>query len=199
MSALSASRLGDIAPSLELPHLKYNPSVSVGVVNLAFRGTGLVKERGFGYLVPQSERDIHHTLGVLFDNDAMPGLDSATGYTKLTVMMGGHYWASPSREIPDRETLIRHARDVVRRHLGIIDEPAHAFASVQRSAIPQYRRGHLGRMRDLDDALLDRARGLSVIGPSYRGVGVNDCVLAATQVATALAEGKSPTGLEGNH
>ena len=58
--------------------------------------TGL---QGFGYLIPQSvpfELNPERALGVIFDSDISPDLHSTVPAeklgTRLTVMMGGHWW-----------------------------------------------------------------------------------------------------------
>jgi hypothetical protein len=54
-----------------------------------------------------------------------------------------------------------------------------------RHGIPQYTRGHLGRLA-LIDAALGRRPGLFLAGNAYRGVAVNDCVRQAVPLAETI-------------
>ena len=164
------------------------PFVTVGVVSLYFPPdpTGSFPTlRGFGYLIPQAvpfEQNPELALGVIFDSCAVKGQDTVDG-TKLTVMLGGHYWkdwASP----PSGEECVAMARSVLERHLGITAEPAAVHARVHQRAIPQYRVGHRKRLGQLHEHLIDTYGGrVKVAGGSYTGVGVNDCIRAAYYIA----------------
>lgn len=77
---------------------------------------------------------------------------------------------------------------VLKRHLGLTEEPVVCEANLQRDCIPQYVVGHSARMARGHDALLsmfgDRLR---VAGSWYGGVGVNDCLRGAWEIVTGLA------------
>ena len=174
------------------------PSVTVMVVNLYFRTPNLLPISGFGYLIPRSvpfQENPERALGVVFDSDATAGQDSAPG-TKLTVMLGGHWWNGWT-SFPNSEEGIAMARAVLQRHLGIEEEPLFAQATLQRDCIPQYTVGHEHRSAVLDRILRETWDGrLLVAGNSYSGVGVNDCVRSALDVVLGLTEGRWKTGLE---
>lgn len=177
--------------------------MTVAVVNLAYSSSDrlLPVVEGFGYLIPRSvskDHNPHNALGVIFDSDAMPSLDDSKelGVTKLSVLLGGHYWSHP-REVPSKEDLLKHARKLVQDHLGIDAEPIASSVKVQRSCIPQYRPGHLSRMKELHADLKERFEGrLAVVGSSYNGVGVNDCVKSAREAVERMANEGGATGLE---
>lgn len=173
-------------------------AVTVMVVNLFFKDPALLKVRGFGYLVPKSvpvNENPERALGVIFDSDGVPGQDTAQG-TKLTVMMGGHWWTG-SNSIPTPEQGVHMAQAVLRRQLDIHEQPICTNATLQRNCIPQYYIGHHQRMRSAHTHLRERFDGrLAVTGPSYRGVGFNDCVKSAKEVAMSLVAGAPTTGLE---
>jgi oxygen-dependent protoporphyrinogen oxidase len=60
---------------------------------------------------------------------------------------------------------------------------------VQRDCIPTYTPGHPQRMFELHEALCSpAATPLSVIGASYTGVSLNDCVLYAKRTADRIVE-----------
>ena len=168
------------------------------VVNLYYRSPSLIPYRGFGYLLSRTvplAQNPERALGVVFDSDSSIGQDSAPG-TKLTVMMGGHWWDGWS-SLPDEEEGVRMAKSVLNRHLGIQEEPTAVLCTLQKDCIPQYIPGHADRMTLVHNVLKKEWKSkMSVAGSSYTGVGVNDCVRSAWELVHGLAEGKGRTGLE---
>ena len=55
-------------------------------------------------------------------------------------------------------------------------------------ALPQFRPGHLGRVRALRSELDQQARGLVVAGAAYDGLGIPSCVRQARHAVQQLAE-----------
>ena len=168
------------------------------VVNLYFADPFILPEQGFGYLIPRSipfNQNPECALGVVFDSDAITGQDTAKG-TKVTVMLGGHWWDG-FESYPDEAEGAAMAKAVLRRHLKIDAEPAAMNVALQRECIPQYTVGHEARMKSAHSELKTAFKGkLAVAGNSYTGVGLNDCVRAARDVAMALKNGEENTGLE---
>ncbi|KAF2101629.1 Protoporphyrinogen oxidase, partial [Rhizodiscina lignyota] len=170
------------------------PNVSVMVVNLWFRNSSLLDSvPGFGYLIPRAvpyHQNPECALGVIFDTFATAGQDQSLDEqtpvqevkpngTKLTVILGGHWW-SGWEALPSTSEGINMARTVLARHMGITEAPDEVQATLQRDCIPQYTVGHADRMRDFHYKLLREYGGnLRVAGASYGGVGVNDCVRSA--------------------
>lgn len=172
------------------------------VVNLYYDDPKIIPYRGFGYLIPRSVplvQNPERALGVIFSSDVSSGQDTASG-TKLTVMLGGHWWDRWSREeLPDEQTGIEMARSVLRRHLNVTAAPTVARARLQYRAIPQYTVGHLQRIGDLSDAVREEFdHRLTLAGNWYNvnGVGVGDSIaqayLAATYGVGARRVGKLP-------
>ena len=113
--------------------------------------------------------------------------------------MGGHYWDKLDGAIPTEDELLKAALETLDRH-GVVPrtvEPIAHRVHVQKDCIPQYLVGHPGRMRELHEGLLNKYDGrLGVVGSSYNGVGMNDCVKSSYAHARHFGlEGKS-TGLE---
>lgn len=169
------------------------------VVNLYYHQPSLTPVHGFGYLIPRSlslAENPEFALGVIFDSGASIGQDTAPG-TKLTVMLGGHWWDSFDT-FPDETEGAAMARSVLRRHLGIVAEPAYVNVGLKRNCIPQYTVGHDLRMRAANMELLSGFGGLlSVAGNSYSGVGINDSVRSAREVAMGVVDamkGKAASG-----
>lgn len=175
------------------------------VVNLYFSQPDLIPGRGFGYLIPRTIPYLQNpelALGVVFDSDVNAGQDTVRG-TKVTVMLGGHWWDGLDIS-PDEEEGARMAKAVLKRHLGITEEPKVIKVALQKNCIPQYTVGHDDRMAQTSRLLEERYEGrLRVAGSSYTGVGFNDCVRAAKDVVDGLlvddngtGKGETKTGLE---
>jgi oxygen-dependent protoporphyrinogen oxidase len=157
-------------------------------VNLYYEDPALLSVEGFGYLIPQSipfDQNPERALGVIFDSSAIKGQDTAPG-TKLTVMMGGHWW-NDFEGYPDEEEGLAMARSVVERHLGIKDIPIAHYVNLSKDCIPQYTLGYEERLKDFASSLQDEYKGrLRVVGNQFNGVGVNDCIAGAWQIARGL-------------
>ncbi|CAI7584470.1 unnamed protein product [Penicillium manginii] len=170
--------------------LQLNSTVNVMVVNLWFAELHLLPVKGFGYLIPKDTpagQNPECGLGVIFDSDALQGQDTVQG-TKLTVMIGGHYWDNwPEKHLPSALDGISKARSLLSRHLGITAEPVATCATMRRNCIPQYGPHHLSRMRTLRRALQDKYKGRLVLaGSSYDGVGVSDCIRSGVYASHSL-------------
>ena len=208
VSTIPGNQLADIAeheplsPS-PLGCLRTTGSVTVMVVNLFYTNPSLLSVRGFGYLLPRSvplQQNPHRALGVVFDSETSGGQDSTQG-TKVTVMLGGHWWNDeegfPDKDLcPDEEKGAMMAKAVLKQHLGIGEEPAAVHVSLQRNCIPQYQVGHDLNMQGAHQTLQAFDGRLRVAGCSYTGVGVNDCIRAANDVVRGLIDGVAQTGLD---
>jgi oxygen-dependent protoporphyrinogen oxidase len=85
--------------------------------------------------------------------------------------------------------------------LGVTALPIDSHVSIHKNCIAQYTVGHYKRLETMQSALLKNpgiGRRLSLVGSSYTGVGVNDCILSARRVASGIAKDPlgSITGLE---
>ena len=188
-----------LTPEPLLTSLRNEQAVTVRVVNLFYSNPSVLPVTGFGYLIPQSvpfDQNPERALGVVFDSDAVSNQDTIQG-TKLTVMMGGHYWDG-WESYPSASDSIEMARSVLSRHLGITETPIASQSSLQRNCIPQYRVGHATRMHIAHEELQLHFKGqLKVAGNSYFGVGVNDCLRSALDITRNFATNRGAlTGLE---
>ncbi|XP_032938447.1 protoporphyrinogen oxidase isoform X1 [Catharus ustulatus] len=180
ISAIPAAALARALPPEAEPlsrELGAIGAASVAVVNLQFRGVTL-PVTGFGHLVPSSEDPA--LLGVVYDSVAFPELDGSAG-VRLTVMLGGAWFQQSlgdPRAVPP-ELLLSRARAAVREQLGLGRTPDRAAVRVQQDCIPQYTLGHWERLERIQRFLQEQRLPLSLIGASYRGVSVNDCIAGA--------------------
>ncbi|KAL2870964.1 oxygen-dependent protoporphyrinogen oxidase [Aspergillus lucknowensis] len=171
-----------------------NYAVTMMVVNLYYPNPHLLPIRGFGYLIPRSvpfEENPERALGVIFASETGQGQDSAPG-TKLTVMMGGHWWDGwKESDYPDHDTAVHMAQSLLKRHLNITDSPTVARTRLQRDAIPQPTVGHIGRLNKLSRSIKnDFMNRITLAGAWYAlgGTGVVDSVRQA-YIATAFGLG----------
>ncbi|KAL2012042.1 hypothetical protein VTN00DRAFT_4760 [Thermoascus crustaceus] len=170
------------------PLEEHNYAVTVMVVNLYYDRPNLIPYEGFGYLIPRSipyDQNPERALGVIFGSDSSVGQDTAPG-TKLTVMMGGHWWDGwEESDYPDHDSAVSMARSLLERHLSVKDAPVIARSRLQRNAIPQYTVGHTSRMQELSRAVREEFNHrLTLAGSWYGGVGVTDCVRQAYLAAS---------------
>jgi oxygen-dependent protoporphyrinogen oxidase len=171
-----------------IPALSSLHSVTVMVVNLFYSDPDLLPERGFGYLIPRSiplEQNPENALGVVFDSESSVGQDTAEG-TKVSVMLGGHWWDSFSSYPSEEEGLVM-AKAIMERHLKITNEPTAVNVALHKNCIPQYTVGHQARMLQAHKQIEEQfGTRLAVAGASYEGVGLNDCVQSGMITAADL-------------
>src|SRR5947209_7598509 len=132
LSTLYAPLTARLLPENTSQTLLTIPAVSVMVVNLFF-GTPLLLHpiSGFGYLLPKSlphSQNPERALGVIFDSDAVPNQDSRPG-TKLTVILGGHWWSNTTTYPSDAEG-VTLARSVIERQLHVKEAPIASHVSL---------------------------------------------------------------------
>ena len=145
---------------------------------------------GFGFLVPRDEGI--RMLGALWETSIYQRRAPA-GRVLIRVMIGG------ARD-PDAVTLCdtelrRIVRSDLKRTMNVSAVPEFVRVTRHTRGIPQYVRGHQGRMQRID-ALLKAHHGLFLAGNSYRGVSINACIADASAVAEAAlrAIGQSSSG-----
>lgn len=170
-SALLAPLLKDEHPDLA-EKLSEQKSVSVGVVNLRYKGRQ-TQSPAFGFLVPPIEQN--PLLGVIFDSDCF---ENANGDTVLTAMMGGH-WFHPQFTDKSPDDLANVAVENIGKILGIKDDPVDVNPVIQKDCIPQYTVGHYERLDAIDSYIEKHKLPIHLVGASYRGIGLNDVILSA--------------------
>jgi protoporphyrinogen/coproporphyrinogen III oxidase len=168
-----------IAPVSSL--LSHIEGVDVGVVNLVYDGD-VLPHKGFGFLVPRSQVDQCDMIGVVYDSCIFPQQDKKP-VTRLNAMMGGHLFASKfgNPKTLDKDTLKTIAVREIEKILGISTMRLMDYhVSIQEKCIPQYIVGHEENVIELEKQLKSLGR-LVLLGSSYRGVSVNDCIYNAKQ------------------
>ncbi|XP_065510014.1 protoporphyrinogen oxidase isoform X2 [Caloenas nicobarica] len=182
ISAIPAAALAEVLPAEAEPlarELRCISAVSVAVVNLQYEGVTL-PVTGFGHLVPSSEDT--SILGIVYDSVAFPQHDGAGATSvRLTVMLGGAWFeqsfGDPAAAAP--ALLLQRAQAAVREQLGLEPAPTRCLVRVHQACIPQYTLGHWQRTERIGRFLAEQQLPLSLVGASYAGVSVNDCIASA--------------------
>ncbi|GAA5911268.1 oxygen-dependent protoporphyrinogen oxidase [Sporobolomyces salmoneus] len=194
-----------LPPSFSVPEF---PSTTVSVINLSFPLTPdspPLFPPGFGYLIPRTvskTENPHRVLGVLFDSDVMPLVDtSSTQHLyKCSLILGGSYWLNNPNERPNttsnpnHEELIEKAMETLRLHFPDkrFPDPVHAFTSIHRDCIPQVpvngRNEILAFSRRLMSESKRNGTRVGVVGGGFAAVGVNGAVKASWEVGKGFAE-----------
>ncbi|NWH66441.1 PPOX oxidase, partial [Geococcyx californianus] len=187
--ALPAAALAEVLPEEAEPlarELRSITAVSVAVVNLQYQGV-VLPVTGFGHLVPSSEDPA--LLGIVYDSVAFPEHDGAaagSGSVRLTVMLGGAWFERSFGATVALSELRERAQAAVREQLGLQQAPTRTIVRVHQACIPQYTLGHWQRTERIAHFLAEQHLPLSLIGASYTGVSVNDCIASAKAAVERL-------------
>jgi oxygen-dependent protoporphyrinogen oxidase len=187
--ALPVNRaLSLLAASPELtgnrPPFKQIPEARIATVVMGFTEAARIPF-GFGYLAPEQEK--RFALGALFSTHMFPGR-APKGHVMLEALVGGR--RHPEKLELDDDVLVRRSYEDLRQLMDLPDPPC--FAKVLRTAhgIPQLEMGY-PQLLAWRAALEKELAGLHLCGFGWGGVGINDMIKAAMQVATAVAEGRA--------
>lgn len=191
VSSLPAHQLAPLVrtqhPSLAAQLLDI-PYVDVVVVNLQYNSDQLLKQNGFGLLVPPVEK--LPVLGVIFDSCCF----DMAGNTILTVMMGGRWFDKWFGHQPSQKELRDIAQQHVRKILHIKEEPNFSRVHTLHKCIPQYTVGHKRRVENIRSYIKNYKLPLSLCGAAYDGVGINDVILSARRQVNKLPVLLPPPG-----
>ena len=155
------------------------PTASTGCVMLVYpRGTGSALPEGTGFVVPRSRAPMTACtwLSNKWPTDAFDGRAVLRCYV-------GAVGEEDVLDAGDGELIAACARHLAAL-LALPAQPEHAAVVRWPGAMPQYELGHVDRVAGIRAAL---PPGIFVVGQSYDGVGVADCVRAANETAAAVA------------
>lgn len=141
---------------------------TLSTVSMGWHDLDLGK-KGYGFLVPQSEPEPFY--GMTWDSQIFP---EQAGKSRVCVMIGSD---------ASDEHLLTTAMDALRKYLQIDVKPDSVCIGRAVNAIAQYELGHHKWVEQVESSL---PSGHYVIGSSFRGVGINDCVADARRVASLL-------------
>jgi len=138
---------------------------------------------GFGYLIPKKEGC--HTLGTLWDSSIFPNR-APEGHVLLRSMLGGA--TRPEAINLSEADITAQVTADLQKIMGIAATPDFVRVFRHTQAIPQYTVGHERKLTALNEALGNHP-GLYLTGNAFGGIGLNDCINSANQVAaTVVAE-----------
>ncbi|XP_003740594.1 protoporphyrinogen oxidase [Galendromus occidentalis] len=176
-----------VEPSMSTVLLEI-PIAHVVSCTLEFPGH-LLKHRAFGYLVPSSQKS--RVLGMIFDSCCFPQHDGQfIKKTRVTCLMGGRWFSEYFGDIKQtNEALFAEtALEACRDHLGITAKPIRDLTNILPNCIPQYQVGHYKTVEKLKSIIAERKLQMSLLGSSYEGLSVNDCILNAKIAVDRLVE-----------
>ncbi|MCA9412934.1 MAG: protoporphyrinogen oxidase [Candidatus Omnitrophica bacterium] len=173
--------LQELAPTVA-QKLEPIESASLAVVNLGFSSEAFEEPPvGFGFLVPEGERDIR-VLGTLFASSVFPH-QAPEGCHSLRVFVGGY--RQPDLLSLSDEELSHHAVSELSKLMEIKQAPLLVQVSRYPESIPQMVSGHSARIEEVEEDLKQHP-GLHLVGNYLHGVSVNDCICHARRTAAEL-------------
>jgi oxygen-dependent protoporphyrinogen oxidase len=162
--------------------LRTIPHAPVAVVSLGFRNGGNlgIDLDAYGFVAARGERI--RLLGCQYESSVFPDRAPAGGVL-IRALIGGTF--APAVVDGPEAVIAGEAVFDLRRAAGLRRDPDFVDVWRVRPGIPQYDRGHAARLAAADDAI-GKLPGLTVIGHALRGVGLGDCIRAATAAAASI-------------
>lgn len=155
------------------------PLATSATVNLAFRRADVKDSlQAFGFIVPISEK-----------RKVKAGTYSSTKWNHRTpgdefVLIRAFVGGARNQELvlQEDEDLLKMVLDELKDIIGLTAKPVMHKIYRWIKGMPQYTVGHLERVEAIDRRTAAMP-GLYVVGGSYKGVGVPDCINVGTQAA----------------
>lgn len=155
------------------------PQATSATVNLAFKSSDIHKSlEAFGFIVPVSEK-----------RKIKAGTYSSTKWNFRTpddqhVLIRAFVGGAMNQELvfQDDDSMLKMVLSELRDIIGLTAEPVMHKIYRWVKGMPQYTIGHLERVKNIEDRAAANP-GIFVVGGSYKGVGVPDCINVGTQAA----------------
>ncbi len=157
---------------------------SSATVSLAFRREDMKAPlRGFGFIVPRVEG---RRVNAATYSSIKWSYRAPDDTVLIRVFVGGGHHEELVHDLDDAE-MVRMALEELDTIVGL--KAGARFSRVYRwfKGMPKYTVGHLDRMAVLDRSLSFHP-GLEVMGCSYRGIGIGDCVHQAQIAAERILQ-----------
>jgi len=155
---------------------------SVAVATLAYRPTDIVHPLdGSGFLVPRVDGRL--LTACTWFSSKWP--DVRPGGLVLLRCSAGRDGDERIADLNDGELVTRLHSEVIEA-LRLRGGPVESVVTRWPNAFPQYDVGHLGRVDAAERALARQLPGVSLVGASYRGVGIASCVRQAKETSQAV-------------
>jgi oxygen-dependent protoporphyrinogen oxidase len=177
----SAAMVDSLDPDLA-GALRAIPFVSTATVSLAFARTAIPAELdGYGYVSPRVEGG--PLVACTWTSNKFPGRVPPD-----TVLVRYFVGRAGADEIvhADDSVLLGLAREELRKVHGITAPPLLSRVVRWPAGMPQYTLGHRDRLARIA-AQLTSHPGLHLVGASYRGIGIPDCIASGWAAAEGVA------------
>lgn len=203
-------RINDETALKAINDIRYS---TIFLANVYIKNRKLIPKHleGFGFLVPKRNKNPQSLLGVIYDSctesDAQNFFDGSSKglvpYTKLTLMMGGHFFET--RGIPSSKGNLRAVKSVLKEILGIEDdfkvvirdEAAENSKEIclgdsdmlisynlHRDCIPFYNVGFSDNVLKVVNWVDHESLGkVTLGGPNMGKLGIPDCVVSELEAA----------------
>lgn len=180
--AVTAELVGPMAPEIR-EDLAAIPIAGLGAVSLGFRREDVGHSLdGFGFLIPREERH-EPLLGCIWASSIFPH-HAPEGHVLVRAIIGGTRWPR-ALEQPE-EAVAQQTIEALTPLLNIKGGPVLVQTRSWPDTIPVYTPGHLTRTARIHEAV-SRVPGLHCAGNWTGGLGVNDRIASARQLAMRLA------------
>ena len=177
LPARAAATLVDGALADELTAIRTTGSATI---SFSWPIAAVPQARGYGFVVPAIED--RFCMACTFAHNKYDGR-APEGTALLRAFVGGAL--GPDVAALSDDELVARARDDLKDLLSIASDPDHVVLSRYDSAQPQYEVRHLDRVARIEAEVGKRPR-LALVGNSYRGVGVADCIVSARRGIASL-------------
>ncbi len=145
---------------------------SSATVSLAFRKDDVkVPLPGFGFIIPRVEG---RRINAATYSSIKWSYRAPADHLLIRVFVGGGHHEELVHELDDAG-LIQTALEELDAVLGLKADPKLAKVYRWFKGMPKYTVGHMDRMAVLDRMLSDH-KGLHLVGCSYKGIGIGDCI-----------------------
>ena len=173
--------------NMETPPVDAIPEARIVTVAMGFGETAEIPF-GFGYLAPEQEK--RFALGALFSTHMFPGR-APKGHMLLEALVGGR--RHPEKLGLEDDVLVRETYADLRQLIHLPDPPV--FTKVLRSdhGIPQLELGY-PKLLAWRNRMVENNHGLYVCGFGWEGIGINDMIKSAREVAAAIVAGSIAEG-----
>ncbi len=177
---VSAKLLGLLVPEAA-KLLARIPYADVAVFGLGYNRIDVPHDlKGFGFLTTRGENV--RALGVLWSSAIFPD-QAPEGFVMMRAICGGA--VDPEFAKLSKEEMLETVKRDLRITMGITAKPVFTEQVIWKKGIPQYQLGHLQHVQQIMEALKNH-QGLYLTGNAFYGVGMNDCVREAKQLAQQL-------------
>jgi oxygen-dependent protoporphyrinogen oxidase len=157
--------------------------VSTATVTLGYKKEGFSHPLdGFGFVVPKAEGK--SILACTWTSSKYPHR-APEGYVMLRCYLGGALQEEIAEK--DAETIQTLVRNDLKEIMGIKETPVFCRVFKNHKANVQYHVNH----SEIIDSIMENLKkfpGLFLVGSSYRGIGIPDCIHSGNQAAEATLE-----------